>query len=202
MLSIFIICIVFLNAIRYMKSPSARVVYMRGDLQAAELIHLARLCWSLGWLNASQPRCVTEMPGLVSMLLAYNKTSKLGIPWFTYVLEWHVSEAAGYYRTLYTVHGPISFSVEFQATWEYNVTITYVKGEIPRVFTGVALKYRHQYRAPMWGVVELFPQVRDPLGCADVVKVREGEWVVGVPSGMREYLLLDEYGIPIILRVG
>jgi len=187
-----ILAVSLIAALRLSMAPEPRVSRVSGYLQAAELVHAARLCWSM------EGGCTTaRMDSIASTLLSYNESLKLMLRPFNYTVTSSAAPGRGLYSVTFTVYAEQRYEVRFEAEWNYSETGRYVKRVRGRelVFVRYRLHYEHRYTAPMWGRVTVYPALWDPEGLADLEYLGGGDWIVGVPAG--GYVLEDEYGLEI-----
>jgi len=189
-LAIIIFAIYCLWALSNIRTPNPRVVSYYGELQSAELIHVARLYWSNPSLG---------MDFLISKLYEFNETLRLQMNPVNYELDQSLTVNGGFYKTLY------SNDVSFFAEWRYNRIGSYVKnipGEGPVIFYNYSLFYYHNYTAPQWGNFILYPMLCDPNKYADLTYRGEGWWYIGIPADFDQYVLLDEFSIKVVIKNG
>jgi len=176
-----------------MRVPEPRLSYERGYLQCAELIHVARLCWSMGCSNET-------LSMLVSKLYSYNEAMSLRLyslsSYNSFRLE-RLGKFSGFgeYRVVFATER--GFQVEFLASWSYSYMGEYVKrlGGAKIIYYNYSIHYEHAYTAPPWGAVTVYPALSDPMGLADIRRIGGGDWLVGVPSF--NYTLTDVYGLEV-----
>lgn len=189
-----VLAVSLIAALRASMAPEPRVSRVSGCLQAAELIHAARLCWSMegGCTGAG-------MSAIVSALLSYNESLRLMLRPFTYAISSSITAGRGLYAVAYTVWAEQPYEVRFEAEWRCGEVGRYVKvvRGVEVVFTRYRLHYEHRYSAPMWGTITIYPGLWDPRGLADLAYLGSGDWLVGVPAG--GYRLEDEYGIEVVV---
>jgi len=187
-LAVIIFAAYMLWALANLKTPNPRPAYYVGELQSAELIHVARLYWSNPNLS---------MSFLLDKLYGYNETLRLHIKPVTYVNNWALTASGGFYETRY------NNSVRFYARWEYVKIGSYKKileGGIVKLYYNYSLTYIHNYTAPQWGSFILYPRLWDPLDLADLTYKGDGLWYVGVPADVSEYIIYDEFSIKVVVR--
>ena len=189
-LAAILLCFVLLGSLMALRQPNPRVMPRYDYLQAAELIHIARLAVARGSFHRSENEAKTYLSYLLARLYEYNETYKLRIPPVSY----SVSFGNGWYNVTYNVSA--GFHVHY--TYAYIGNYTKQAGEVSIVYYRFELQYYHNYTGP-WRYALLYPDVWDPAGQADIEKVADGEWIVGVPAS-EEYRLEDNFGISLWIR--
>lgn len=190
LLAVTFLASVLLHTAGYLKKPSPNLLEYVGELQSAELIHVARLHWS----NRKY-----DMDSLLALLYDLANETKISLPSISYRCNFTlVSGQRGYawYFTLY------NNSVSFEAYWEWKFKGFYVKdlhGE-KLLYKGYSLLYYHNYTAPQWGSIIAYPLLEDSAKIADIAYRGGGMWDVGFPARYTEYYLVDEYGLKVVIR--
>jgi len=175
-------------ALSNLRTPNPRVAYYVGELQTAELIHIARLYWSNPNLG---------MSFLLSKLYEYNESLRLHLKPVNYRNNRALTASGGFYETRY------NNSVRFYAHWSYEKIGSYKKileGGVVKLYFNYSLLYYHNYTAPQWGNFILYPKLWDPQDLADLTYRGNGEWFVGVPADVEEYILFDEFSIKVVVK--
>lgn len=188
-LAILILSLTLLGSLMALRQPNPRIMPGFDYLQAAELIHVARLAVARGSFLRSESEAYSYLTFLLDRLYEYNETYKLRIPPVLYSVRF----GNGWYNVTYNV------SAGFYAYYDVVYIGNYTKQrEVSLVYYKFELRYYHNYTGP-WGYVLLYPDLWDPLGQADIEKVGDGEWIVGVPAS-EEYRLEDNFGISLWIR--
>lgn len=184
-LAAILLCFVLLGSLMALRQPNPKIMPKYDYLQAAELIHVARLAVAKGSFLKSESEAHSYLAFLLDRLYEYNETYKLRMPPVSY----SVGFDNGWYNVTYNA------TAGFHAYYSYIYTGNYTKqiGEVSLVYYRFELHYYHNCTGP-WGYVLLYPELWDPLREADIEKIADGEWIVGVPAG-EEYRLEDNFGI-------
>jgi hypothetical protein len=181
------------------RPPEPAFALERGQMQSAQLIHLARYCLAVGCSNET-------LGSLVAGLLALNSTEPLYM--------YPVADAKYYYSapgssenrtvvfTITTLRGSEAVSLRVYTAPAVRLgALTKQVHEHTLIFYNCTLTYQHVYTSPFFpgGSLTYCPRLYDPRGLADV---RRGAapcwWVVLVPATPdNTYTLYDEFGIPV-----
>ena len=190
LLAVIFLAFSIIYAANRFRKPVPVVAEYRGELQSAELIHAARLYWSNGY---------TSMDSILSLLTDLAKKHKIYMPNASYENNFTIIGGLtgyGFYSTEYNV------SVIFSACWNWRFKGFYFKdlhGE-KVLYKSFLLVYYHNYTAPQWGSMVIYPIIEDPAGICDIVRVKDGVWMIGYPAHNDEYTLIDEYGLKLVIR--
>ena len=179
-----------LHSVSNLRKPDPCVLEYRGELQSAELIHAARFYWS------SQ---VYSMEYLLNILYELAEESKIYLPPVSFTNNFTLMGGRYGYGSYSTAYNN---SVFFEADWKWKFKGYYVKelrGE-KLLYRSYILEYYHNYTAPQWGVMVIYPFLEDPAGVADILYERNGSWRVGFPARYGEYCLVDEYGLRVVIK--
>lgn len=217
-----------LIALVSLRTPNPYVAYERGHLQAAQLIHLARACFSTTCdcsrlqslitivtnINGSEPLRVYPTFSPCTAENPLNRTARFGRGWLTeYQVKFTLATpGGGEYVTYYArvenlgVEGTYTKTVIIGST---AVNLHMVK---------VRLKYTNTYTTPFFNA-SLCPLLTDPQGVADILSFDSSscEWLLGVskelstmipvpspesspaPSPQYVYKLKDRWGVIVLV---
>lgn len=209
-----------------LRTPQPYVAYERGHLQAAQLIHLARVCLSetcdcsrlnsllstLVSLNGTEPLRMYPTFSPCALDNPLNRTVRGGRGWLTeYRVEFAIWTPAGLERVVLAVaiENLGSEGVYTKTVWE---------GGQARVYTmvKVRLKYVSSCTTPFFNATTC-PRLTDPRGLADLPPGPGTgcEWLVGIPveeatplppsvvsAATHRYTLRDEQRIAVPVYFG
>ncbi|MCS7104019.1 MAG: hypothetical protein NZ954_00450 [Thermofilaceae archaeon] len=202
-----------LIALTSLRTPHPYVAYERGHLQAAHLIHIARVCFS-------RTCDCNRLQQLVVTLQAINGSEPLRMyPTFSLCTESNPMNSTFRSDGSYTTEYAVKFTIQTLSGAEYvnfqaliqslGVDGTYVKtvtlgdAVVSLRMLRVRLKYSNSFKTPFFNAT-VCPRIEDPEKLADLTLLAPCEWLVGVPldiSGAK-YVLKDEWGVVIPVFVG
>jgi len=190
LLAIIFLASVLLYSTSRLKKPSPNFLEYNGELQSAELIHIARLYWSSE--NSTIDR-------LLTILYSLSNENKVSMPIVSYKCNFTLVPGQRGYAWYYTVYNN---SVSFRAYWSWEFKGFYIKnlyGE-KLLYKSYLLIYYHNYTAPQWDSMIIYPSLDDDMRIADLTYFGEGIWSIGFPARYTEYIFVDEYGLKVVVK--
>jgi len=192
------------------RTPQPLAAYERGHLQAAQLLHLARVCLS-GECDA------TRLQGLLLMVAGLNRSEPLRMYPVTSadVLNRTSRGERGWlveYRVAFRISTPageeeVALYARVESVAE-GVLYSRQLGGRAYALARVRVSYSNVLTTPFFNAT-VCPRLSDPRGAADVVQLGSCEWLVGVPlelsqgaGGPYVYKLRDEYGVVVPVYAG
>jgi len=189
LVTVFLLALLLTLSLGNLTFTKPRLVNYIGELQSAELIHLARFYW--------EKNNNLSMQELTKIFYHYDKLLKTNIPKYNYTIlrEFKRGENGfGLYE--------ISFNntIIFRCRWQWKFQNMYVSfsGREAVIFKNYTLIYYHEYIAPQWGKIKVYPQIYADQP-AEIEK-RNKFWTIGIPIEKETLSLLDQYGIEIIIK--
>lgn len=202
-----------LVALTSLRTPHPYVAYERGHLQAAHLIHVARVCFS-------RTCDCNRLQQLLATLRAINGSEPLRMyPTLSPCTESNPKNSTFRGEGGYTTEYALSFTIHTLSGAEYvnfqaliqslGVDGTYVKTAtlgytvVSLRMLRIRLKYSNSYKTPFFNAT-ICPRIEDPGRLADLTLLAPCEWLIGVPldiTGAR-YVLRDEWGVVVPVIVG
>jgi len=187
-LSVFLLIILITFSLSNLLIPRPRVIDYVGELQSAELIHLARFYWEY-----NNNRSFDE---LLKIFYIYNEKIKANVPKVAYTLKRKIvceRDGLGLYETVF------NNSVIFRSSWRWNFSNIYIGYENNEavIFKNYTLVYYHEYIAPQWGKIVLYPEIYTT--CNVKIKRVYDTWIIGIPLEMSRVDFYDKFGIKIFI---
>ncbi len=166
-----------------------RLISYIGELQSAELIHLARF-----YFEKNNNHSIEE---LMKIFYRYNQVLKLNIPRYNYTIikkfENKETEGNGFYELTF------NNTIIFRCKWNWSLKNIYIKpvNNEAIFLKNYTLTYSHEYIAPQWGTIKTYPIISTSLP-VDIKRYKK-QWIIGVPVTIKRTYFIDQYGIEIYI---